>query len=504
MLNIKERKQNTEVQAPRELQRERTLVLVIDRSWKTREDLEVGLSKNGFDVLTSDSLENSQILNANFDPDVIIADPSGIDTDNKAGHIRKMGRPYIIMQNVNSDDVPIKTVTSLNNGADFFLPKPINSNFLAAHIRASLRTREEKPDLDTVWIGDLRIDLRGGLLSRQDKDIQLTNTEINILRVLLRERGKIIPSGMILRDACGKEYQDDEQYLRVWISRVRRGLQELGAEELLETENGVGYMFLAESPQALESLIRESEFVISPDIRQKGDDERMNILALDRDFSNLGLLRYSLPNSQYRLRTASSIPEAEEILENFSVDMILAGDGFLIIPNEKQTCVSWIAMLKNDASGPKILDLGADNFVKKPLSIQILTLKMKAIERRKREGYYMEPKREEIILGRNGVKVDLGNRKAFIFNEEGHFTATEWKILALLAENHGNIVSRSDLLEAISKNGGRKKDNNITVWINRIRKKIGDVSEDQEPQAIITVGGFGYIFQKQEKSKMKS
>ncbi len=98
-----------------------------------------------------------------------------------------------------------------------------------------------------IVVDGLRVDLARRQVHRGDEEIHLTPTEFSLLKVLVRDRGKLLTHRALLREVWGVAYQDDTQTLRVHIANLRRKIEpEPGAPRLIRTDPGVGYRFSAE------------------------------------------------------------------------------------------------------------------------------------------------------------------------------------------------------------------------------------------------------------------
>jgi two-component system KDP operon response regulator KdpE len=93
-------------------------------------------------------------------------------------------------------------------------------------------------------VGGLRIDLVARALRRGDEAIHLTPIELNLLRVLLRHRGRPLTHLAVLQQIWGPAYVEDRQTLRRHIANLRRKLELAGAPAVIRTEHGIGYRFV--------------------------------------------------------------------------------------------------------------------------------------------------------------------------------------------------------------------------------------------------------------------
>ena len=136
-------------------------------------------------------------------------------------------------------------VRALDAGADDYVTKPFGPDELVARLRAALRRSEPRRRPEPVLrIDGLEIDLAARHVSRDGEEIHLTPTEYDLLRDLVRNRGRLLTHRALLREVWGPAYQDDTQVLRVHIANLRRKIEpERGAPRLIRTDPGIGYRF---------------------------------------------------------------------------------------------------------------------------------------------------------------------------------------------------------------------------------------------------------------------
>lgn len=139
-------------------------------------------------------------------------------------------------------------VQALDAGADDFVTKPFRLPELAARIRAAVR-RARKPADDSVALfesGDISLDLTARRVTKTDVEVHLTPKEFELLRVLMQHAGSPISHHKLLSTVWGPEYGNEREYLRTYISQLRRKLEnDPSAPEYLLTENYIGYRFSA-------------------------------------------------------------------------------------------------------------------------------------------------------------------------------------------------------------------------------------------------------------------
>lgn len=153
--------------------------------------------------------------------------------------------PIIVLtvRNHNEDKV-----AALDAGADDYVVKPFELPELAARIRAGIRRvrqNDQNPDR-IIEIGDLKIDPTAHRLTRRGVELHLTPKEFELLLALMKGNGNPITHHKLLVEVWGPEYSDEREYLRTYISQLRRKIEDDPANpRYLLTENYFGYRFVA-------------------------------------------------------------------------------------------------------------------------------------------------------------------------------------------------------------------------------------------------------------------
>ncbi|MGD2077768.1 MAG: response regulator transcription factor, partial [Chloroflexota bacterium] len=162
------------------------------------------------------------------DPDLVILDIKlpGQDGNELCRQIRAISDVPIIMLTALSDGDEI--VRGLDAGADDYVTKPFDRQVLLARARAVLRRAESQAHLSeelTFEDGYLTVDIANRLIAVDRKPIRLSATEYDLLRYLLRNRGRVCSFAEILEHVWGEEYRYSDEYVHVYIWHLRRKLE---------------------------------------------------------------------------------------------------------------------------------------------------------------------------------------------------------------------------------------------------------------------------------------
>jgi two-component system, OmpR family, response regulator VicR len=212
------------------------------------------------------------------------------------------------------------------------------------------------------------------------------------------------------------------------------------------------------------------------------------ILLVEDDAMIASGLCYALEQEGYAATHCDTITAAKEAAENRAYDLALLdmqlpdGTGFDISGKLKAagTSVIFLTVVDDEGNVVKAFEGGADDYVTKPFRLRELLARVKsALGRRSKQAT------DRLMLG--SVTVDVSVGKAFINGSLLDLTALEYRLLLTFATNKGQILSRSQILENLWDSAGNfVEDNTLTVYIKRLREKLGDSA------SIETVRGMGY------------
>ena len=217
-------------------------VLVVDDENSIRRYLRAALSAQGFTVYEAANGEEAVNAVLNNRPDIIILDLGLPDFDGieVTRRLREWSKTPIIILSVR--EAENDKIAALDAGADDYLTKPFGTGELMARMRVAMRRLANKSDEPVLQVDDLKMDLSRRLVTVSEKEIFLTPTEYDILRLLMQNAGKVLTHHHLLRQVWGTAYESEMHLLRVNISNLRRKIETDPARpHYLVTESGVGY-----------------------------------------------------------------------------------------------------------------------------------------------------------------------------------------------------------------------------------------------------------------------
>jgi two-component system KDP operon response regulator KdpE len=220
------------------------VVLVIDDEPPIRRLLRVSLEPQQYQVHEAESGQLGLQEVAAKRPDVIILDLGLPDMDGLTvlKRLREWSQTPVLVLSVR--DREADKVAALDIGADDYLTKPFSTAELLARLRAIQRRAPGAAEEPVIVAGDLQVDLAGHTVTQRGREISLTATEFALLRVLVQHAGKVVTHKHLLRSVWGPNAETQSQYLRVYITHLRKKLETDGKEKLIKTEPGIGYRFL--------------------------------------------------------------------------------------------------------------------------------------------------------------------------------------------------------------------------------------------------------------------
>lgn len=219
-------------------------ILIIDDEVQIRRLLDITLSANGYKIAQASTGKEGLALAAAGRPVLIILDLGLPDSDG-LDILKKLrdwyDKPILILSVRNSEEDIVK---ALDNGANDYLTKPFRTGELLARIRVAIRQSQGTTDGPIMQFGSLKIDSANHTVHKNDELIKLTSTEFSLLALLAKNEGRVLTHQYILKEVWGMGYQEQTQYLRVFMAQLRKKVEDDPAKpKLLNTESGIGYRF---------------------------------------------------------------------------------------------------------------------------------------------------------------------------------------------------------------------------------------------------------------------
>jgi two-component system KDP operon response regulator KdpE len=222
------------------------VVLIIDDEVQIRRLLRVALEGSGYRVFDAATGQEGLIEAAQRRPDAVVLDLGLPDMDGVTvlQRLREWSQVPVLVLSVREGEDD--KVSALDNGADDFVTKPFSTAEFLARLRVARRRGAPMADNAVFRSGRLEVDLSSRQVLVQGKEIKMTPTEYSLLRLLVRNAGKVVTHRQILKEVWGPNYGEQTHYLRVYIGHLREKLEvNPSRPELLVTEAGVGYRLLA-------------------------------------------------------------------------------------------------------------------------------------------------------------------------------------------------------------------------------------------------------------------
>jgi two-component system, OmpR family, KDP operon response regulator KdpE len=220
---------------------ERASVLVCDDEPQILRALKVILREEGFEAIGAETAREALDTAAVRRPDAAIVDlvlPDG-DGVEVCAQLRSWSEmPILVLSAIGEEE---QKVRALEAGADDYVTKPFGPKELVARLRAAMRRAPSGAKEPKVEIDGLTVDLAAHAVSRDGEEIHLTPTEFELLRTLVRNRGRLMTHRALLSQVWGPAWSEDTATLRTHVANLRRKVEGGSGERLIRTDPGVGY-----------------------------------------------------------------------------------------------------------------------------------------------------------------------------------------------------------------------------------------------------------------------
>lgn len=205
------------------------------------EEIERHLNFWNYEIKIAEDFQNIFDDFKNFHPDLVLMD---VTLPFYNGYhwckiIRKNSKVPILF--ISAADENLNLIMAMDLGADDYLTKPFELELLQIKIRALLRRAYEYIETRNISYKNISLDCDKMIISRENKEIELTKNEFKILEILLEKPGKVVNRDEIIDKIWQSDSYIDDNTLTVNIMRLRKKLEDINIFELIKTKKGVGY-----------------------------------------------------------------------------------------------------------------------------------------------------------------------------------------------------------------------------------------------------------------------
>jgi two-component system OmpR family response regulator len=217
-------------------------VLLVEDDVKLTAALQKGLQREGYAVDLASTGDEALMQAAVYEYDAVVLDVMlpGLDGFAVCDEMRSRERWVPVLMLTALDDVSDR-IKGLDAGADDYLVKPFDFGELLARLRALVRRGPtERPAV--IKIGDLRIDPAAHVVTRFDRQIELTGREFAVLEFLARNAGSVVTRTALLEHVWDENYYGSTNVVDVYVGYLRKKLERPFDRRLIRTVRGVGFL----------------------------------------------------------------------------------------------------------------------------------------------------------------------------------------------------------------------------------------------------------------------
>lgn len=219
-------------------------ILVVEDDQSLCQNIMENLAKWNFDTYKVTDFEDVLKEFEKIAPHLVIMDVNlpFFDGFYWCKQIRNIAKTPILF--LSSRDSNMDIIMAVTQGADDYITKPFAVDLLVAKIQALLRRTYDyqNEERETIEYQGIILDINSGILSFQNKKVELTKNEQKIMVLLMRNKTKIVSRERLMKSLWDNDYFVNENTLTVNINRIRNKLEEIGAENFITTKKGEGYL----------------------------------------------------------------------------------------------------------------------------------------------------------------------------------------------------------------------------------------------------------------------
>ena len=228
---------------PRSLPVSEAKILLVDDERSILDVVTAYLTPEGYQVFTAVDGPSALKAARSFMPDLIVLDVMlpGMDGVEVLSQLRRESPVYVILLTAKAEETD--KIVGLSVGADDYLTKPFSPRELVARIKAALRrlrAGQALPDQAVLAFPHVRIDTGSRKVFVDDRQVELTSIEFELLRALAEHAGRVLSREQLLEKVWGYDYYGEIRVVDVHIGHIRR---KLGEDRFIATVRGAGYRF---------------------------------------------------------------------------------------------------------------------------------------------------------------------------------------------------------------------------------------------------------------------
>ena len=216
-------------------------ILIVEDDEKLRHELEIFLSRNGYQACGLENFERTLEDMLQGDASLILLDINlpNVDGEYILKEFRKVSDIPVIM--ITSRDSEMDELLSMHYGADYYVTKPLNTQILLAKIRAVLKRTTSSAMQERMDCGRFVLNLSKSRIEKEENMVELTANELKIMKCLGKKKGNIVSREEIMNELWDSDAFIDDNTLTVNVTRIRKKLEEIGLEDVIVTKRGQGY-----------------------------------------------------------------------------------------------------------------------------------------------------------------------------------------------------------------------------------------------------------------------
>lgn len=217
-------------------------LLLVEDSLQLNKALSTVLKRNSFVVDSAFDGEEALLFLDQYKYDVIILDimlpkVNGLEVL-KTARSKKINTPIIMLTAKSTTE---DKITGLDLGADDYLPKPFIVDELLARIRALLRRKPAYDEVESLFFGDLELDINTLVLSTKEDKVTLMNKEMQIMTLLMKAKGNVVSLETISKNAWDIESYSTSENVWVFISYLRKKIEKIKSNVKIKSIRYQGY-----------------------------------------------------------------------------------------------------------------------------------------------------------------------------------------------------------------------------------------------------------------------